>query len=382
MRIFFITSSYPVHDIKFLSSLEERGHDIEVFILRPRKLNNNERVKGVKYHINEFLAEYYTKYNIWYKVLYFISFIKTAIILQKQIKLNRPDVIHGGNVQTAGFLTAFLNFHPFLLMPYGSDILIYPDKSHIVRIITKYTINKADAITCDAKKVKNKIIELSSYKKKIVVFPWGVDLKKFNPGVKGTAIKSKLGLKNKIILLCNRAHYRVYGIEYIINAMSKIVKGNPNVRLLLMGYTPLSNNTLTSDYRKMINSLGIEEYVKIIEPVPNDQMPYYITASDIYVSASLSDGTSVSLIEAMACGLPLVVTNIESNLEWVEDGCNGLLCRTQSASDIAQKILLLLKNDKTRTIMGKRNVSIAKKRANWDKNITKLEKLYSSISLI
>ena len=55
-------------------------------------------------------------------------------------------------------------------------------------------------------------------------------------------------------------------------------------------------------------------------------MPAYLNAADIYVSTSLSDGTSLSLLEAMACSLPVVVTDIPANKEWITDGHNGFLC--------------------------------------------------------
>jgi glycosyltransferase involved in cell wall biosynthesis len=108
-------------------------------------------------------------------------------------------------------------------------------------------------------------------------------------------------------------------------------------------------------------------------------MPAYLNASDLYVSSSLSDGTSLSLLEAMACGLPVVVTDVPAILEWVVNGENGLVVPRRSIDELAEAIIYLLQREDVRKEMGEKNIAIAKERADWDKNFKKLEDIYETL---
>ena len=124
----------------------------------------------------------------------------------------------------------------------------------------------------------------------------------------------------------------------------------------------------------------MEKHVKFTGYVPNEIMPQYLNASDIYISPSLSDGTSICLLEAMACRLPVVVTDVDANLEWVKNGYNGLVCLKRNPEELAEKILFLIKNEKSRKKMGEINYNIAKEKADWKKNFSKLEEIYLKLS--
>ena len=129
----------------------------------------------------------------------------------------------------------------------------------------------------------------------------------------------------------------------------------------------------------MSNELGIGEKVFFPGWIDKKEMSNYLNAADIYVSTSFSDGTSCSLLEAMACSLPVVVTNIEGNLEYITDGENGYLVPIQNSKILAKRLLGLLNNKSLRRKMGIRNQKITQEKADWDKNFTKLEELYMEL---
>ena len=100
----------------------------------------------------------------------------------------------------------------------------------------------------------------------------------------------------------------------------------------------------------------------------------------IYVSSSLSDGTSVCLLEAMAVGLPVVVTDVDAILEWVTDGENGLVVPKKNPAALAVAICTLLEDDNLRKTFGKRNYKIARERASWDDNAKVFESMFQSLA--
>ena len=261
-------------------------------------------------------------------------------------------------------------------MPWGSEILVTPqNESYLTGKQIIWTIKKADMITCDAEHVKKEIIKLSGYSEnKIIVFPQGIDLKKFNPRANGSKIRNKLGWQNSKILIMTRSFKSIYGIEYFLRTIPNIIKENPETRIILCGDGPLENS-----FKSFVSENKLTDYVYFAGFVKNEELPTYYAASDIYVSTSLSDGTSNSLLEAMACGLPVVVTDLPAIKEWAKDGYNGLLVPPKDSHQVYEKINLLLNDDDLIKKFGRRSYEIAKNKADWDKNFKKLEKIYDKL---
>jgi len=302
--------------------------------------------------------------------------IKTAILdyfrLKRILKKEKPDILHGGWIFGSGFVSALTKYHPFLLMPWGSDILINSYENLLYKKVAQYSINSADMITCDAEHVKNEIIRLSGYSKnKIIVSPWGIDLKRFN--IYNTSDTLNLSRNRKRIIL-TRNFEEVYGIEYFLKALPKVIKEVPETRVLLCG-----KGRLESKFRNLIKKEKLENYMYFIGDVPNEKLPHYLNMSDLYVSPSLSDGTSLSLLEAMACELPCVVTDNPAICEWIENDKNGYIVPKRDSKILAERIINLLQDENKMEEFGRKNGQIAKKRADWNKNFDKLLGIYKEL---
>jgi len=369
LKVCYTSNNLEENDIKFLTKMVEADFEVHAVSLRKTEIKKEFKVNGVYYYEFCRARRFYEKRLHGYNPLWYIAASK---FLKKIIAEIKPDILHGGYASISGFISALTHFHPFLLMPWGSDILFDPQTSIAINKLVTYSVRNSDMITCDAERVKKILVDKYKYDpSKIVVFPWGIDLNLFSNS-ENTSIRGKLGWQDEKIVICTRKHRKIYGIEYLIKAVPRIIREEPSARFLFVGDGPLTNR-----YKRMVNNLGIVEYVKFIGYVENDILPQYLNASDIYVSSSLSDGTSISLLEAMACGLPAVVTDVEAILEWIEDGYNGLVCQKKSSDSLAKNILILLKDDSLKKKFGKINRGIAEERADWSKNFSKLEKMYS-----
>lgn len=109
-------------------------------------------------------------------------------------------------------------------------------------------------------------------------------------------------------------------------------------------------------------------------------MSSYLNSADIYISNSNTDGTSVSLLEAMACALPVVVTNLLAVCEWITEGHNGYIVEPENGESFSGKIIMLMRDLNTRMMFSQNNLALAKERADWEKNFTKLEGIYERLS--
>jgi len=114
--------------------------------------------------------------------------------------------------------------------------------------------------------------------------------------------------------------------------------------------------------------------------VPNEKVPEYMAAADIFVLPSLSEGFPVVIVEAMASGLPIVATNITGLPEIVHDGENGFLVEPKNPAELAERILLLLQDDELRGRIAQNNKQRAKDYT-WEKVIDRLEEVYEKITL-
>jgi len=367
-----VASSYGLYDENLISELIKRGHELHVVMLKPRPFKPEEKIEGAVYwEISAAFGKLTRKYPL---LLYPYHYLRVFLTLKKVLRDVKPHVLHGGNVQTAGLLCALTNYHPFLLMPFGSDILIYPKESKAIEWITKYTIAHSDLIMCDAKSVKEEIISLTNYgKEKISIIALGVNLNLFSSQVESD-MKDRLGWKNNLVVICTRNHKKVYGIEYLLDAILQVIQNNHTVRFLMVGTGPL-----TEEFVKKVREWQIEDYVRFVGYIPNIELPKYLVASDIYVSPSLSDGASASLLEAMGCGLPAVVTDVPANREWIKNGENGYIVPRRDSKLLSEFIISLCQDNEAREIFGQRNYEIIQKQANLENNIVNLEEMYQEL---
>lgn len=383
MRIAYFSDILSIHDYRFLKKLCESGY--ETFLITYTKNDIPEMITNIEglNILHTIMSGYSERVRTENRFVQLIDkgcrflkrgyrIFKTFRHFKKVLQKVSPDILHGGWTLSSGFLSALSNFHPFLSMPWGSDILIAPRCSIYNKLIVKFVLKQADMITCDCNVVKDRILDLISYpEEKIVVFPWGVEQDMFNPDVKPALIRQELNWNNKKIIVMNRYFKPIYGIEYFLDALPEIIQNEPDARVVLIGSGPLE-----ARLRTIVKEKGLEGIVHLTGAVDNKDMPGYLVASDIYVSSSLSDGSSLCLLESMSCGLPVVVTDIPANLEWVKNGFNGFIVPRKDSKEIAKKITCLLADRDLRRKMGQRNVAVAQERANWNKNFEKLEKIY------
>ena len=407
MKILYMSHILSIHDSRFLKKLLLSNHDVLLVAIDnsniPESISSIDGLKHIviprplpknnfKYYMSFqeiILLLIHGIYKIIEKFSYFKSYFSDTTKISHQefrfffyrtkilqiIKKFKPDVLHAGWVQLDGLVAALTDYKPILQMPWGSDILIHPFRSEKVMQQTKYALEKASHIYCDCDEVKKTILKITKLDtEKISVFTFGVELEIFNIHRKDPKIINRIDYQNKRIIIMTRTFNHLYGIHYFLMALPKIINAEPETRILLVGTGPLED-----DLKDMVNSLDLNEYVHFIGQVPYDQLVYYLNSAEIYVSTSKSDGTSMSLLEAMACRLPVVVSDVPANCEWVKDGINGYLVPRGKVNPISEKILTLLNDKSLAETMGSLNLSIAKERANSKNNFNNFDIIYQNL---
>lgn len=368
MRILYFTKDCTPHDRRFLSKLAESKHDIWFLPLENDSVaRNDELPDGVN------LAKWH---DVPGRKIVAAACLPVVPEFEKILHQVKPDLVHAGPIQSCGFITAMSGFHPFLAMSWGSDILADADKDEFWRWITCYTLRRSDMLLCDCDAVSTKVGNLVGYpKKRIVQIPWGVDLKAFYAGYASNDVRSKVGWKDACIVLSTRSWETIYGIDVVLSAFQKVHAQESRMRLVLLG-----SGSLSAQIEGFIKRHELTDAVYMPGAIVPEDIPDFYRVADLYISSTHSDGTSVSLLEAMASGLPVIVTDIPANREWVQHGVNGWLAPDNNTEEFARLLLLaanLVSEDRRR--MANENRLIVEERADWNRNFEKLFNAYESL---
>lgn len=290
-----------------------------------------------------------------------------AAAFKKCISKLNADVIIGCWATTYGVYAAFSDHHPFVLFVWGSDVLRFP-KFAIFRVLVRYALEKADLVVVDCDFQRKAVERLGCQSSKILAFPW-YDPSGFTSEVKHRSeVRAELGFsEDDLVIISTRRHNPIYGVSYLIEAIPLILRREPRARFLILG-----EGQLTSQFQKRTKKQIDEGSVKFLGNIPRQDVAKYLDISDIYISTSLSDGTSASLLEAMTCSLPPVVTDIPANKEWILDRWNGYLIPTRNVPQLVQKVVWMADKEETRLKISENALETIRTKVNWQRSIRTL----------
>ena len=385
MRILYFTRDYTSHDYRFLDALSKTEHKLFYLQLEKRghALENRMLPEGIE--------------NIdWaggQKPVAFRDGAKLFIQLKRVIEKIRPDLIHAGPIQRSAFLVALTGFQPLVSMSWGYDLLQDANQNQYWRWATRYTLKRSAAFIGDCNTIRQIANSYGMPDNRIVTFPWGIDLKHFSTSSKKHPfsedyIKPKEETnqtKKKFILLSTRNWEPIYGVEVIVRAFVKAFQSYPHLHLIMLGngsqaelVQDILRQASISFERGPFKSHSSKSPVVFPGQITYDELPHYYRFADLYIAATHSDGTSISLLEAMACGLPVLVSDIPGNREWVNPGENGWLFPDGNSDILASRIIQAVEQQQHLSKMGKNARNIAEQRADWDKNFPNLLRAYDS----
>ncbi len=363
MKVLYFTRDYNAHDQRFLTALSRTDWDVYLLRLESNPYTPLPRVYPDR--VREVLWRGGYELFDWDRQAEYIEDFKRVLSALK------PDVVHAGPVHTCAYLAAQAGFTPLVTMSWSSDILYEPrfnsalvGRSQFALDHTRILVGDCEAMAAKAEK------EYGFPRDRMVLFPWGVDLNLFHP--EGTrSIRQALGWRDKRVFLCLRSWEPVYGVDLALQAFGTLAQKNPDVRLLLYG-----NGSQKPLVDELIQRYGLEEKVHIGGKVRNADLPDIYRSADVYLTAAHSDGSSVSLMEAMASGLPSIVSDIPGNLEWIDDGVEGLVFPDGEADRMFQKMEIMLHDSSRLTHMGESARKKAEEKADWNKNFPALLTAY------
>lgn len=339
-KLFFVADAKSIHTAKWIDYFVAKEY--EVHLATFAKVNNTKctniyfltnkksNVEGGNYH-------------------YILSIAKLANILQKV----RPDIVNAHYSYSMG-LIALLALKkakieaPLSVVCHGSDLLDTPN-SFIFDKLNSYILNRCEKVFVVSDQLKDKVESFGIISDKIFTGQYGIE-------------PLRIAYDKDIDIISNRTYNTNSRIHFLLDSLEKIKDQNLNIVFVLPTIEEKERLKLQKKY----------PFVQFYADIPHYILQEIVARSKIYLSATLSDGTPLSLLEALDLECIPVISNIVANRSWVLDGVNGYLFNTEK--EMLQKIQEVLNTTKMQPeSMKEMNKNLILEKAYYPTQMRKIE---------
>lgn len=247
--------------------------------------------------------------------------------LRSRLRGINPDFVWAHYASSAGFLGSLAGVHPLVVSVYGSDLYGFGTTPWGAAVL-KRTFSEADVIALWGSAMQGPVVTLGGAEERCLVGHSGLDLDLWRPPAE------PLPADDEVRVICTRKLEQVYDIPTILRAIAKVRDRGRPIRAVFP-----AGGTLIFQMKSLADTLGVGEVVDFWDGYCQADLVELFRTHTVYVSASHWDGTSVSLLEALASGLFPVVSKIPANEEWVENGRNGYLFDAGDSAALADVLM-------------------------------------------
>ncbi len=256
---------------------------------------------------------------------------------------------------------------PYINTIHGEEV--YLAKRYHLQFALRWLVNNSSKTVTNSSATRKACVDAGLDEDKLEVIPFGVDTEFFRP-IDVPRTDNYFHILSVGYLIERKGH------EYLIKAMKEIVKERDDVRLKIVGSGPLEGKL-----KSLISELNLDPFVEIIKNVSDDELLKLYNFSDVFVLPAVVDsqgnteGLGVVLLEAMACGVPVIGSDVGGILDIIKDRENGLLRREKDFLGISRVIIKLVKDEICRKNLSLKGFETIKKRFTW----AKISETYSDV---
>jgi glycosyltransferase involved in cell wall biosynthesis len=355
MKLATLANASVVHTRRWVEHFRARGHDVRVYSLEPAWDESVVRLPSPR-------------------LPGLLRYPLAVPRLRQELERFGPDLVDAHFVPNYGLVGALSGFRPLSVAAWGSDLLVTGGAGRMWRIArSRFVLGAAALVLCDAANLAEAARRSGAEPSRVRAISWGVDRALFRP-----AASREAGL-----LLSTRMHEAVYDLETVIEGAARVLAARPETQLVIAGdgsrraaLERLAASRLPRARHRFVGRLGPAE------------MAGWLARAEVYLSASRSDSTSQSLLEAMAAGALPVVSDIEGNREWVQEGAgegepDRGLARFFAPGDpgaLADAIGRALADASWAGRARARNAAVIAARGDWHANLARIEACFEALA--
>lgn len=272
---------------------------------------------------------------------------RDLLTLRSVVERKRPDMVLLQTLQYPSFLAYLLPRNmPMAVTFWNGDLTYFAKWTGLEMLLKKqmvvHGLKRMNAITVNSQTAFDAGVSLGADPKKMTLIRYpGADLERFKPKSKQEARK-RLGITARHVLLCPRGLGNFFNSDIIVEAAAQVSARYPDILVLFISGVGGEEEWIR--HLRIADRLGITHNMRWDGQIAWEDMPWYYAAADVMISIKTADSCPNCMLEAMACGIPVVMSNTQQNREWIDDGKSGFLCPPRDANIVADRIHLLLDN--------------------------------------
>jgi len=358
MRICFISLGTFNHIPPYIDYFKQAGHDVSFVSMSP----GPER--GVPTY-NVGIGRKYSDISSEGKWKYPISMLRARRLISKL----KPDIVHAHYVTSCGLAALVCGFHPTVVTAHGSD-LTAGIESRIWRPLLRRIFEFSDCVNTVSTDLQSMVESLGISSDKIETLTLGIDTERFS-----LIERPEIGTSDVLRLVCTRRLESVFDHHTIIDALILLKEEGLRFEMTFVG-----NGSLLGELTQRVKEVGLDDSVNFDGRLDNHDLPEVLSRHDVYLSASLWDGASLSLLEAMSMGLFPVVSDIRANSAWLKHNVDGMLHKVSDPDDLAKCILQSCNHPELAAGAVRRNREKGVESADRKTNMKRLEGIYNDLA--
>lgn len=402
MNILYVTQYFslrPVHastvtTYEIVKGLAERGHNVTVvsphspgvFFSFEKNARNVKVIKAIPFPKSK--AQWYDGFGtlLSHTVAYVPLIINASVVSHRY---GHFDVIismyHPSHMAS---FSAYLLSRIFKLPLVIKTHDIYSFTSNLLKSLYLHSLNslyrvilkRAECILVVSNYLKFKVTETHKLERhKVLVFPNGVNVRRFRPRIDSNSLRSSLGVMNKKVILFIGAITKDRGLDLLVKAMPKILLRNSNAIVLIVGEGPQKSNL-----KKLARDIGVERLVQFVPPVGHNEIPRYISLAEITVGPLVARFETLGsvprkVLEYMACAKPVVSCQGGVAQDLIIDRCNGFLIQPENVQELASVVSDILRDPNLSKEIGLNARNYIVKFYEWDTIMNDFEKVLRAI---
>lgn len=359
-KVLLLADAASSHTQKWALSLAKEGIKVGLFSFNLSSVDWFSKQENI-----ELLFQPTSKRNsasIFTKINYLIYTRK----LKKAIIQFAPDILHAHYATSYGLVGRLSGFHPFIISAWGTDVMKFPEQGALNKRLLVNNFKKADLLCATSNTIKdyiNKVVE-----KPVKIIPFGVDCQYFFP--------SNEKKDDEIIVGCIKSLEAIYKLDLLINSFSNVLKLNSSIKLRLL---IVGGGSQEISLKKLCKELGVDSRVTFTGKVAHSDVLKYYQQMDVFCNFSEYESFGVSIIEAMACALPVIATKTEGAKDIIVSPNIGKLISINSIDEATNSISQLLGNEELRRSIGINARAHVLKEYNWQENVTEMITEYKKL---
>ena len=360
LRVLILADINSPHTQKWVLGLSKNNIEIGIFSFNHSKQNwfaNHPNVHCLRQSKKR-------QNNSWLSKLEYIFLLPQLLI---NIKRFKPNIVHAHYASSYGFLAALSFFKPMVVSVWGSDILQFPKKGLLQKLILNFVLLRAKKI-CATSSILQREVALYS-DKPCEVIPFGIDLQNFYSF-------NEYKHPSVFTIGCIKNLERIYNIDKVIEAFSLLRLKYPYQKFHLK---IIGEGTEEKKLRALTEQLNLSKLIEFTGKIEHEHIPEYLHQLNVLVNVSEYESFGVSVAEAMACKIPVIVSAHEGFKDLVPNDEYAIIVKIIDAQNVFKALEEYFINEEKREEIAGKSYHLIQKEFNWLNNLKQMQNVYTDM---